>query len=268
MRKLMEYKIISGNVIEIRRSYLNAQPGIKKTRGMRIAGNSSERKIKANEQEQTKKFARTINANIDSGWMLLSLNYNNETLPGSFDELEKNGTRFLRRLRESFIREYGHSPRYIFVNANWSPSKNRPARLHHHLLIEACSVDFISRLWKFGGTGHEDVDGRADHTALAVYLLHNVQLSKDQRGKKTWHTSKGNLAKPIYTEPKEVYDEVEDIKPIVGAQVTAFERTDDDDGKALSSYIRCIVKEKPRLKGSTVFFGSGKNKERSEMRIE
>ena len=62
MRRLMEYKIVSGNVVEIRRTYMNVRAGSpqRKPRGQRIAGNTSARKIKANENEAVKQLARTL----------------------------------------------------------------------------------------------------------------------------------------------------------------------------------------------------------------
>ena len=57
MRIPMEYKIISGSVVEIKRTWMSARSSAKKTRGTRIAGNSSERKIRQNEIERTKQLA-------------------------------------------------------------------------------------------------------------------------------------------------------------------------------------------------------------------
>ena len=263
-KKLMEYKIISGNTVEIRRTYMTAktQP---KPRGMRIAGNSSVRKIKANEREQIKKLARVLNCNIEDGWMLVTLSYNNSTLPADYAALETNGQKFMRRLREAFKREYGHAPKCILVNANWSPERNAPARLHHHLLIEGCSVDLLRSLWTAGGAAYEDCDSRKDHTALAVYLMHNVQLSKEDRHKQIWHPSRGNLAKPIYTEPVEVED-AEDIEPVKGSVQTDFERVDDECGRAMSTYIRCTVEERPRIGGRQIIFSKSK-KDIQEVRV-
>ena len=251
MKRLMEYKIISGSVVEIRRSYFSARAGERKTRGTRIAGNSSERKIRANEQEQTKRFARVLNANLTPDWTLLSLKFDNEHLPTTYQELESVAYKFMAKLRAAFKKEYGHTPKSVYVCANWSPKRNAPARLHIHLLIEKCSLDLVRELWKLGGIATETIDSRGDHTALAVYLMHNVQLSKEEKGKQLWHPSRGNLEKPVFTEPVPV-DDVESIALPAQSEQTAFERLDDESGQAVYTYVRCLMHERPRIRGRQV----------------
>ena len=90
------------------------------------------------------------------------------------------------------------------------------------------------------GVSIEPIDGRADHSALACYLVHNVHGLEP--GQCSWSTSRGNLAKPIYTEPEPV-DDVEDIQVIPTANQTAFERLDDEDGRPVSTYSRSNVSE-------------------------
>lgn len=249
----MEYKIISGSVVEIRRTYMNVRAGSpqKKPRGQRIAGNTSAKKIKANEVEAVKALARTLNANLTRGWLWVTLKYDDEHLPEDYTALETRGTKFLRALRAAFRKEHGCNPRYIWVNANWSPERDAPARLHHHLVIEACSLDLLAALWKCGTVSVEAIDGREDHTALAVYIVKNVHGL--ERGKNRWSTSRGNLAKPIYTEPEEVTDGgVEDIAVLPTAKQTAFERLDDECGRAVSAYIRCVLPARPKVRGGQI----------------
>mgnify|MGYP004423072537 CR=1 FL=1 len=252
MRKLMEYKIISGNVVEIRRTYMNVRAGSpqKKPRGQRIAGNTSARKIRANEMEAVKSLARILNANLERGWLWVTAKYDDEHLPADYAALEENGGKFTRVLRAAFRREHGRNPRYVMVNANWSPERDAPARLHHHFVIEACSLDMLAGLWKWGTISVEEIDGREDHTALAVYMVKNVHGL--ERGKNKWSTSRGNLLKPIYTEPEEVSGGAEDIAVLPTARQTAFERLDDECGRAISSYVRCILPVRPKVRGGRI----------------
>lgn len=261
MRRLMEYKIVSGNVVEIRRTYMNVRAGSpqRKPRGQRIAGNTSARKIKANENEAVKQLARTLNANLKKGWLWVTLKYENEYLPVDYSALEQNGGKFTRTLRAAFKKENGRNPQYIWVNANWSPERDAPARLHHHLVIEACSLDMLAELWKYGSVSVEEIDGREDHTALAVYIVKNVHGL--ERGKNKWSTSRGNLLKPIYTEPEEVTDGgVEDIAVLPTARQTAFERLDDECGRAVSAYVRCILPERPKVRGGQIIIQRSKKR--------
>lgn len=247
----MEYKIVSGKVVEIKRTFLPIAAERKRPRGQRIAGNSSERKIKENEREQKKRLARILNANLEKGWMLITLKYDNATLPTDYDALTVSGKKFLRKLREAFKAEHGRNPRFVMVNANWNPSKNRPARLHHHIVMEPFLWDVICSLWPVkDGVSIEPVDSREDHTALAVYLCDNVHDLP--RGGNVWSTSRGNLAKPIYTEPVEITDGIADIKIIPTATQTAFERLDGEAGTPVSAYIRCVLPEKPIIKGRQI----------------
>ena len=246
----MEYKIISGSVVEIKRTWMSARSSAKKTRGTRIAGNSSERKIRQNEIERTKQLARILNTNLEKGWILVTLKYDDEHLPPDYAALKENGKKFCRALRAAFKAKHDRNPRMIFVNANWSPEEDREARLHHHMVIEKCSWDMLRDIWPTtNGVSIEPIDGRADHSALAYYLVHNVHGLEP--GQCSWSTSRGNLAKPIYTEPEPVED-VEDIQVIPTANQTAFERLDDEDGRPVSTYIRCVLPCKPTIRGRQI----------------
>lgn len=246
----MEYKIISGAVVEVKRTWMNARPNTKKTRGQRIAGNTSERKIRQNEIERKKQLARILNANLSAGWMLATLKFDDAHLPPDYEALKTEGKKFLRKFRAAFKSEHGRNPRLVMVCANWSPRNNAPARLHIHLVVEPCSWDMLRSVWStVNGVSLEPIDNRKDHAALAVYLVDNVHGRP--RGESTWCASRGNLEKPIYTEPVPV-DNVEEIEIIPTARQTAFERLDDEDGRAVSTYIRCILPCKPTVRGQQI----------------
>lgn len=249
--KKVEYKIISGKVVEIKRTYMPRAADVKKPRGHRIAGNSDERKIRDNEREQKKRLARTLNANLEKGWMLVTCKYDDVTRPADYAALRVAGQKFMRKVREAFRKEHGRSPRFIMVNANWNAVEDRPAKFHHHIVIESCSWDMLRSLWPVEhGISIEPIDGREDHTALAVYLIDNVH-GLPSNGK-VWSTSRDNLAKPIYTEPVEIVDSIADIKPIPTATQTAFERLDGEAGTPVSAYIRCVLPERPVIRGRQI----------------
>lgn len=251
----MEYKIISGSVVEIKRTWMNARPNVKKPRGQRIAGNTSERKIKQNEIEKKKQLARLLNANLEKGWIFVTFKFDDEHLPADYSGLKESGKKLTRAIREEFKKTEGRNPKLFLVNANWEPEKSgkgegRPARLHHHIVMEACSWDMLRQLWPtVNGVSIEPIDGRKDHAALAKYLVDNVHGL--ERGQCSWSTSRGNLAKPIYTEPEPV-ENIEDIQLIPTASQTAFERLDDEDGRPVSTYVRCILPCKPTIRGRQI----------------
>lgn len=250
MRKLVEYKIISGQVVETRRSWLQVRrPGeARKGRAPRKAGNTSEKKIKQNEASSIKELARVINATFRAGDGHLVLKYDNDSLPADLDAAALNIKKFLERVRYEFRRRFDRLPVLVWVNANWSPKREAPARLHHHLVVEKAAVSIIHELWTGGGYSEEDLDGRGDHSDLAAYLIANVAGLPS--GKKKWHAAR-NVSRPIYTEPVTVSD-VEGIQPEKGSTIKAHESYADEDGNITSAYLRCVLPVRPYVRGGKI----------------
>lgn len=245
----MEYKIISGRTVEIRRSYLSVRsPGEPpKRRGARKAGSSSEKKIRANEVSQVRELARLININFPAGSGFLSLKYDPAHLPADFAAAKKFADAFMRKFRDTYRKEHGFLPVTILINANWSPKHKCPARLHHHLLVPEDGIELARRLWQGGGFNLECLDGRGDHTDLAAYLIANLNGMPNE---KHWHASR-NIGRPIYTEPVPVQS-VEAIKPERGSVLKDFQPTKDEDGNLTSCYLRCVLPEPPRVRGGQI----------------
>lgn len=250
MKKLMEYKIISGGcVVETRRSWMPVRQAgePKPTRGVRKAGASSEKKIKANETESARELARAVNCTVQAGDLWIALKYDNEHLPESYEAACEHMGKWLRILKREFRREHGRLPYVFWVTANWSPKRQAPARLHQHLVIEAAAFELIPRLWTFGGVNIELLDGRADHSDLAFYMVENVH---GIRAKKKWHASR-NVGRPVYTEPQEVQD-VEDVQPEKGAVIKEHQTTVDEDGRVVGSYLRCVLPVPVTVRGGQI----------------
>lgn len=245
----MEYKIISGRTVEIRRSYLSVRnPGeAPKRRGARKAGSSSEKKIRANETEIIRRLARIINVNFPAGSGFLALKYDGQKLPADFEAAKACAEKFMRKFRAAYRKEHGTNPKTILVNANWSPSRSAPARLHHHLLVPEDGIELARKLWPGGGFSEESIDSRADHTDLAAYLIANLHgMPQEQH----WHPSR-NLDKPIMTEPVPVHD-VEGVKPEKGSIIRDYSSSVDEDGRVTSTYLRCVLPEVPRVRGGQI----------------
>ena len=249
MKKLMEYKIISGRTVEIRRSYLPCRKAGETAarRSPRKAGNSSEKKIKANETSSARQLARGINSTMEAGDIFATLKYDKDHYPQSEEDAIQIMEKFLRELRRAFRKDYGRNPKMFWVDANWSPKRNAPARLHHHLVIEREAETMISQLWNGGGLILVYLDNRGDHSDLAAYLAANVH---GRPGKKKWHASR-NVERPIYTEPVEV-DDVEDVQAEPGSVIKDHEESQDEDGRVISKYIRCLLPEAPKVRGGRI----------------
>lgn len=239
----MEYHIISGKVIETRRCYMSERSKHKKVRGQRIAGNTSFNKIMMNEREGKRRLSRIMNTNFTEGFLHVVLKYAKD-VPETYEDLEKNGTKFLRKARKVFGEEF----RYVMVNANWSPKKGRPARYHHHIIMPIVSVDELSKLWPQGEFYVDRINNPSDLTQLASYLFDNV--SGIESGKKRYSTSK-NMLKPIYTEPKPI-DDIESIEPIENTTIVDAQQTVDEDGFVSGSYLRAICHEKIKVRGGMI----------------
>lgn len=254
MRKLMEYKIISGRTVETRRSWLSIGPTYKRPRGTRRAGSSSLKKIKANERERIKNLARLINCNFATGDGFLTLKYDDAHYPTDLRYETADGilTKFLRKLRTAYRKETGSALPAVSITANWSPHRQAPARLHEHIVIPSDAVELARKIWpEFGGPGtviEKDLNDEGDYTNLAAYLIENVKGRP--AGENTYHCSRG-MARPIYTEPVEV-DNVEDLSQDYGAIVKDVEETRDEDDRVIGKYQRCVWKTPPKVRGGQI----------------
>lgn len=249
MKQPMEYKIISGRVTEVRRVYLPVrkagEPAPK--RAPRVAGSSSERKIRENEKNSVLNAARVINATFSKGDVFVTGKYDDEHLPTDYEAAERDVNKVLRELRRRFKATYGRNPRVFRVTANWSPKRNAPARLHQHLIMERDAEPIFREIWQGGGYSMEELDNRGDHSDLAAYLVANVH---GRPGKKKWHVSR-NVSRPIYTEPEPV-DDVEDIRPEKNSVIKEHIANCDEDGHVTSTYIRCLMDVVPKVRGGKI----------------
>lgn len=249
MRVYMEYKIISGRVVETRRCLLPASSGddVERRRAPRVAGKSSLKKIARNEQEQVRRLARIIACNFDTGDLFLTLKYSDARLPESRQAAKKNAEDLLKKLRQIYYKATGKKLRYILCTSDTSTSDGGEARLHHHLIMDRVSYEFLCSLWPADEISYTLLRSYPDRTSLARYILQN---SAHEPGKKAWSTSKG-LEKPIYTEPEPI-PEVEPIKPPKDAIVQEnYLHTDADTGLR-SAYMRCVLPEKPEVRGGRI----------------
>lgn len=245
-KKLMEYHIISGSVIETRRTYLPARNGAKKARGTRRAGASSAKKIVANERQEALRLGRLLNSNFGDGGWLVTLKYDDSRLPENYEALCENGSKLMRKLN-SLCKKEGVTLKRVLINANFNPRLQRPARLHHHLVVNDISLDLIRKLWPADQLHIRSLEKR-DLTDLASYLVANA--NEIGEGKKKWYSSQ-NLDKPVYSEPVEVA-ELDGIQIPAGALQTVQQPTFDEEGRQIGSYMRCLMAEKPTIKGGVI----------------
>lgn len=247
----VEYHIISGRVVETRQCRLAGRPGEKSRarRAPRRAGSSSEKKIRRNESEAVKRLARTINCNFGRGDIHVVRKYSADTLPESREEAEKGFEKLIRKVRDIYRKETGKSLKYIWTVSDRDPKTGKKVRLHVHAVMNKVAYEILLGLIdEKDELEYSFLDNRGDHTALAVYMIGNGK--SDEANRKKWRSSRG-LEKPIFTDP-EVIEEIHEIRAPAGAEIRENVLTLDEETGEASAYLRYVLPEKPKVKGSRV----------------
>lgn len=260
MRKIYEYSIISGKTVETRRSLMTVRYKPKAERAPKT-NTSSAAKIERNKSDAVKQLARTINCNFGTKDLFVTLKYDDAHLPEDYDRLRNNAAVFIRQLRTESKKNNscGHI-KYIMASSNWSPRKNAPARMHHHLIISGVDSKLVSAIWSKYGTvyveslnGHGSSDG--DYSNLAAYIISNVHTQTPSQRRYT--CSKG-LDKPIYTVPVEV-SSPECNLPETAAVIKDNYAVTDMDGRIIGSYLRYALPYPPSVIGGVLRYSSNFN---------
>lgn len=235
MVQLVEYKIISGRVEEIRHCRMDLSGRqLAKRRGIRCKGGSTLRKIKQNEEDAVKRLARILNCNFQTGDLWLTLRYSDGRLPGSREEAEKDVKKFLRRCRDAMKKD-GKGMKAVWVTSDLDSETGETARLHHHIVMTAESWETVCRYWPEDEITYRRLDGRGDYTGIARYMIQNAPRGENVP---KWHSSRG-MAKPVVTEPVPVRERDEIRIP---AGVVVKERTEniDEESGLHSRYVRYV----------------------------
>ena len=173
--------------------------------------------------------------------------------PGSYEDARNVLTRkFLPALRRAYRKATGKALAAVWVTANWSPKRDAPARLHHHIVLTRDAAEIAM----------ESLDGRGDHTDLAAYMFRNVH--DRPAGENRWSACRG-MKQPVIEEPVEVTD-VEDIQPIYSSTVRDVSESRDEDGRVISKYMRVTLKEPPKRRGNMIIYPKRMPRRRQEVR--
>ena len=266
MRKLMEYRIISGRTVETRRTWLPSGPTERKKRGVRRAGASSLKKIRANERSSVMNLARTINCNFEAGDWFIALKYDDRHYPAgeSADPAERREQeylaarkiltkKFLPKLRAAYREAYGRPLRAAWVTANWSTKQKHFTRIHHHMVLPSDALAIAQKVWSgIGGMDGtlqaENLNSEGDYSRVAAYMLDNVHDRPP--GENRWSGCRGML-KPVYSDPVEVTD-VESIEPLQDEIVKDVVEYTDEDGRVISKYMRGVMPERVQVRGGQI----------------
>lgn len=155
-----------------------------------------------NDERSRLYFVRLVLANFGEGDYRLDLTYNRESVPGTAEELAKNGRNMIRRLKNAF-RKAGRELRYVLVNA-WGVKKETGeiVRPHHHLIISGgVSAEEVMKVWQnrrgesYGYVSYCPLqpDRHTGIVGLATYLA-----EQPTAGVRRW-TGSQNLAHPEFS---------------------------------------------------------------------
>lgn len=146
-----------------------------------------------------------MNSNFTEEDYHVTCTYNQDSLPESIEDAEKEAKNFLRRLSYQMKKE-GEELKYILVTEyKTKKDSDKPVRVHHHIVVNGgLTRDLIESKWCKGRGKNKAKIGRINTSRLqpdsdGLAGLSNY-LTKEPAGKKRWSSSH-NLVKPQESEP-------------------------------------------------------------------
>lgn len=195
-------KIISGSVVERRKTYVGHRPS---RRGARIKGASSEKKQENNRQQAILALARTLNCNYSHGDGYLTLSFADEALAacgGTLEGAKKAGRKFLDRVAYR-MKKHGKVLKWVMVPSELNGETGELVRVHVHVVISGHGLRledgvfwlYDEKLEDVWGNGDVDVQilrRQKDYYPLARYLILQARGAADE---KKYSVSR-NMVKP------------------------------------------------------------------------
>lgn len=152
---------------------------------------TSEKREKINNQKKAEKLQQLILCNFDKGYHI-TLDYMKDERPQTYEEAEKNLSRFLDRMRRKYKKE-GKEFKFIAITERGK----RAEALHHHMIVENKPgiIDDIAREWgvKFHLSKMYEEGG---YKELAEYFVKVETKEESTKGKSKYHRSR-NLKTPL-----------------------------------------------------------------------
>ena len=273
---VMRRKIRSGKVTEVSQFFL----GEKKSRRPRVKGSSSAAKKDSNLSQAVRRLGRTLNCNLSSEWLLLTLKYEG-ALPATREDAERNVKLFIRRLARRGVKFSG-----VWITADRDAMTKEPVRLHHHMLIRLtpqirvkqvkrpnsdkrylCAwlgSDTLEDIWGHGQMNVRRIADVDDYSPLAVYF---VEQAVDGDNVKKWHASHGLEQPEIISE--EILDKAEALRAPGGADIKEMSEYDEEFGTHYIRYVarpdRAVRNGYERVDKKAVLLGA-KSRQRTERR--
>ena len=128
------------------------------------SGKSSQAQKNLNDKRSKRRFVQIANTNFGTNDFHISATYNNEHLPMSLEEAEKNVHNYLDRIKRRMKRETGEDLKYMLVT-EYTPEEEegqltlqgidsddkstKAVRIHHHIIINSGGLnrDDLELMW-------------------------------------------------------------------------------------------------------------------------
>lgn len=189
--------------------------------GQEKKGKSSKAQKNLNDKRSKRRFVQIANTNFGADDLHISATYNEEHLPITLEEAERNVHNYLDRVKRRMKRVTGQDLKYMLVteytpeegeNADPEDKTTRAVRIHHHIIINGgLSRDDLELMWSATRINWKKTQNDPEYRKNVDYLgfvncdrlqpnengiegLVNY-INKRKKGCKKWSTSM-NLKKP------------------------------------------------------------------------
>lgn len=189
--------------------------------GQEKKGKSSQAQKNLNDKRSKRRFVQIANTNFGADDLHISATYNEEHLPITLEEAERNVHNYLDRVKRRMKRVTGQDLKYMLVteytpeegeNADPEDKTTRAVRIHHHIIINGgLSRDDLELMWSATRINWKKAQNDPEYRKNVDYLgfvncdrlqpnengiegLVNY-INKRKKGCKKWSTSM-NLKKP------------------------------------------------------------------------
>ena len=189
--------------------------------GQEKKGKSSQAQKNLNDKRSKRRFVQIANTNFGADDLHISATYNEEHLPITLEEAERNVHNYLDRVKRRMKRVTGQDLKYMLVteytpeegeNTDPEDKTTRAVRIHHHIIINGgLSRDDLELMWSATRINWKKAQNDPEYRKNVDYLgfvncdrlqpnengiegLVNY-INKRKKGCKKWSTSM-NLKKP------------------------------------------------------------------------
>lgn len=189
--------VIAGRYMRSIQYTLNSDPDVRRSRAPKTEISSVAQEA-MNLKHSWQKLKALIAANFSMQDLVITLTYNEDSLPAIRRDAENRLKLFIRRLRAE-RRTLGYDLPYLYVTEMGHSS----GRLHHHMIITSTGHDFemIRRLWAKNG---DNIDfapiWTKGYDGWAIYLSkESREIGRRYVGERMWRSSLGLVKPHVYT---------------------------------------------------------------------